>query len=366
MKKLLFLFLIFFIPVLLNASVEDRIDELKRRIEAEKREIEALSDKEKVISLSITEIKKRLAEIKEKIISVENNKKIIQGEILKLQRENEILKEKLNLKIKEVEKRLIIWHRTNLLTPKGLDFDLKEGLLFEGYMRHLFNYDHQLINDLKENKTSIENNLASIQKKKSELELTEESLRQKKKIEETLQRREAEILQKTKKEKDIHLKNLKKAEASLRQLEALLKKVEEIPQYEGKGLSQKVLPYPVKGDIVGHFGIEEGLVKGSKFTRKGVEIRAFDGATVRVIDNGRVVHNGWIKALGNICIISHGNGYYSVYGRLREVTKKKGEDVKQGDIIGYVGTDAMFYEFPTLYFEIRKKDVPLNPELMLR
>lgn len=365
MKKF-FLLLLVIIPYLLNASTEDKIEELKKRIEAEKREIEVLTDKEKILSLSISEIKKRLSDIKEKIKSVENNKKIIQAELKKLQIETETLKEKLNVKLGEVENRLVIWHRTNLFAQKGPAFDLKESLLFEGYMRHLFNYDRQLITALRENKTSLENNLAVIQKKKNELELTEESLKQKRKIEETLEKREAELLKKTKKEKDIHIKNLRKAEASLRQLEALLKKVEEIPQYEGKGLAKKVLPYPVKGEIVGHFGIEEGIVKGSKFTRKGVEIKAFDGASVRAIDNGRIVHTGWIKALGNICIISHGDGYYSVYGRLKDLTRKKGEDIKQGEVIGYVGADSMFYEFPTLYFEIRKKDVPINPELMLR
>lgn len=348
------------------SATEDRIEELKKKIEEEKKEIESLSGKEKTLFLSLSEIKKRLSDIKAKIKSIEKDRVILEEELKKLQWENERLKEKLSFKLDEVQKRLLIWHRTNLFRKDFSTLDFEKGLLFEGYMRHIFKYDKELIEGLKENRAHLEANLDNIQKKKKELELTEESLRQKRKIEENLEKREAELLKKTKKEKEGHIKNLRMAEASLRQLESLLKKVEEIPQYEGRGLAKKILPYPVKGEIVGHFGIEEGLVKGSKFTRKGIEIRAFDGAAVRSIDNGRIVHIGWIKALGNICIISHGNGYYSVYGRLKEVTKKKETEIKQGEIIGYVGVDAMFYDFPTLYFEIRKKDQPINPESMLR
>ncbi len=367
-RILSFLLIVIFISSanISNSSQDAKIEELKRRIEEERKEIEELTRKEKKISLSLGEIKKKILEIKDKISSVEKNKRLIEIEYNKLISENEKIKEKLSFNQAELEKRILLWHKANLFKKDTPSLNIKESLLFSAYMRHIFNYDRELIESLRSDKLALEQNISKTQSKKKEIDLTEESLRQKRAIQEALQAREKELLLKTKKEKDVHIKNLKAAEASLRQLEALLKKVEEVPQYEGRGLSKKILPFPVKGEIVGHFGIEEGLVKGSKFTRKGIEIKASDGASVRSIDKGRIVHIGWIKALGNICIISHGDSYYSVYGRLKEVTRKKGDEINQGEVIGFVGSDAMFYDYPSLYFEIRKKDKPINPEPLLR
>jgi murein DD-endopeptidase MepM/ murein hydrolase activator NlpD len=209
-------------------------------------------------------------------------------------------------------------------------------------------------------------NAEAIKKKKNEIEKTEQDMKQNKNEQEMLEARQKELLKVTKKEKDVHKKNLKSAEHALKELERLVKKAEEVPEYAGRGLAKRVLPYPVKGEIVGRFGVEEGSVKGSKFTRKGIEINANDGASVRNVDDGKIVYSGWIRGLGNICIISHGMSFYTVYGRLAGVTRKKGEELRQGEIIGTVGKDASFYEFPTLYFEIREKDKPVNPETWLR
>jgi len=356
-------------PYLISAQPqqEDKLQELKKKIEQEKKAIENLSQTEKSITLTLAQINEKILSIKKRIKEIENNKNRLQGELNRLYSDNQKLNEEIAQKRVEIQKRLILWHKTYLLKPSfSFTEEFKAALIFENYMRYIFNYDRTLFVSLKQKQEELETNLKNIKNKQAEILLVEKDLLQKKQEQEALEKLQKERLVATKKEKAVHAKNLKNAEIALRKLEQVLKKIEQVPEYTGKGLAKGVLPYPVAGSIVGHFGKEEGLTKGSLFARKGIEIEAKDGANVRAVDNGKVVYTGWIKNLGNICIISHGRHYYTVYGRLSSITKSKNEEVKQGEVIGKVGSEASFFDFPTLYFEIREGDKPLNPENWLR
>lgn len=368
MKILFFIIVILLFQSSLSAVNSDKetMEELKKKIQIEKKQIEELSTTEKYLTMSLSEIRKKLKELKEKIRVIEMSKNKVEKELSQLEEEKKRIIARMENYKKEIEKRVILWHKTYLLKSDIPFFNFEESLLFKNYMSSIFKYDKSLIEALSAQKMSLDENIKLTERKKNELILVQKNLDDAKKEQELLEKRQKQILGKTIKEKNIHIKNLKMAEEALRRLESLIKKAEEIPEYAGKGLDKRILPYPVKGQIVGHFGVEEGDVKGSKFTRKGIEISASDGAPVRAVDDGKLVYEGWIRGLGNICIISHGKSFYTVYGRLSNVTKNRGEEVKKGEIIGYVTQSASIYDFPTLYFEIRERNKPINPELWLR
>ncbi len=367
MKKLVCLLIILFSLSIAFGQQDDKVIELKKKIEEEKKAIESLSKTEKRLTLTIAEINARIKSLKKRIGETEKTRQKLQSELKHLYSENEKLNIEISSKREEIEKRLLIWHKTYLLKPAySFVADIKHPIIFDNYMRYIFRYDRALFSKLKETQEELMQNLERINKKKNEIALIEKELVQKKQEQEELERLQKERLTTTKKEKAAHARSLKEAEIALKRLEQIFKKAEQIPEYTGKGLSRGVLPYPVAGEIVGHFGKEEGMAKGSLFTRKGVEIKAAEGASVRSVDAGKVVYTGWIKNLGNLCIISHGKHYYTVYGRLSSITKSKNDEVKQGEVIGKVGSEASFFDFPTLYFEIREGDRPLNPENWLR
>lgn len=347
-------------------SEKETLEELKKKIQIEKKQIEELSTTEKFLTMSLAEIKKKLKEIKEKIRVIEFSKNRVERELSQLEEEKKRIITRIENYKKEIKKRVVLWHKTYLLKSEVPFFNFEETVLFKNYMSSIFKYDKSLIEALKSQNISLDENIKLTEKKRNELILVQKELDNAKKEQELLEKRQKQLLGKTIKEKNIHIKNLKMAEEALKRLESLIKKAEVIPEYEGKGLEKRILPYPVKGEIVGHFGVEEGDVKGAKFTRKGIEISASDGAAVRAVDDGKLVYEGWIRGLGNICILSHGKSFYTVYGRLSKVTKNRGDEVKKGEIIGYVTKSASIYDFPTLYFEIREKNKPVNPELWLR
>lgn len=125
------------------------------------------------------------------------------------------------------------------------------------------------------------------------------------------------------------------------------------------GLS-KGLPYPVRGDVQGRFGMErpEGGVW------RGIVLRAAEGVRVAAVAPGRVVYAGWLAGFGNLMIVDHGAKYLSVYAYNQSLLKEVGDPVGRGDAIATVGATGGQVE-PGLYFEIRHEGKPVNPLLWL-
>ncbi len=129
---------------------------------------------------------------------------------------------------------------------------------------------------------------------------------------------------------------------------------------ELKGLG-KGLPYPVRGDIQGRFGME----RPEGGTWRGIVLRVAAGTRVAAVAPGRVVYAGWLGGFGNLMIVDHGAKYLSVYAYNQSLLRQVGDFVSSGDAIATVGATGGQVE-PGLYFEIRHEGRPVNPLLWLR
>lgn len=123
---------------------------------------------------------------------------------------------------------------------------------------------------------------------------------------------------------------------------------------------QKGLPYPVRGEVQGRFGMErpEGGIW------RGIVLRAKEGASVTAVAPGRVVYAGWLGGFGNLLILDHGAQYLSVYAYNQGLLRQVGDHVRAGEAIATVGSTGGQVE-PGLYFEIRHGGKPVNPLLWL-
>jgi murein DD-endopeptidase MepM/ murein hydrolase activator NlpD len=63
-------------------------------------------------------------------------------------------------------------------------------------------------------------------------------------------------------------------------------------------------------------------------------------------------------------LISHGNGYSTVYAHLSKQLVKAGDQVKKGDLIGKMGSTGRSTG-PHLHFEIRENGTPIDPQKIL-
>lgn len=97
-----------------------------------------------------------------------------------------------------------------------------------------------------------------------------------------------------------------------------------------------------------------------------VDYAAPKGTPVKAIGGGTVHFRGWGKGAGNYIVLKHANGYESMYLHLNNFAKnlKKGGRVRQGEVIGYVGSTG-YSTGPHLDFRMKKNGQFLNPEKVL-
>jgi len=126
-----------------------------------------------------------------------------------------------------------------------------------------------------------------------------------------------------------------------------------------------LLDWPVHGRIIRDFGIYRHPRFGTTTVNNGIEIAADEGADVHAVFEGRVVFSEWFKGYGECIILSHSDGFYTLYAHNSELLVKQGDAVQRGQTIAHVGSTGSL-NGATLYFEIRKKDQPLNPSDWLR
>ncbi len=117
------------------------------------------------------------------------------------------------------------------------------------------------------------------------------------------------------------------------------------------------LSWPVKGKVRKLYGRPK---PPSNLRWQGIVIQARRGNNVRAISHGRIAFSDWLRGMGNLIIIDHGDGYLSLYGHNESLFKATGEWVEAGDIIGSIGNSGGQSK-NGVYFEIRKKSKPQNP-----
>jgi septal ring factor EnvC (AmiA/AmiB activator) len=115
------------------------------------------------------------------------------------------------------------------------------------------------------------------------------------------------------------------------------------------------------GKIVKNFGKQVHPLFKTVVYHKGLEIEAPHQASVRAIADGIVEFEGWIRGLGNVLVLRHADGIFSLNAYLFKSLFKVGEAVKQGTAIALVG-DTGQSDKPSLYFEIRKKGKAVDPK----
>jgi murein DD-endopeptidase MepM/ murein hydrolase activator NlpD len=96
---------------------------------------------------------------------------------------------------------------------------------------------------------------------------------------------------------------------------------------------------------------------------RGVDYAAPIGTPVRAAGDGRVKFVGQQGGYGKVIEVSHAGGVLTVYGHLSRFAKglSRGDRVRQGDVIGYVGMTGLATG-PHLHYEYRVRGVHMNPQ----
>jgi murein hydrolase activator len=119
------------------------------------------------------------------------------------------------------------------------------------------------------------------------------------------------------------------------------------------------LPFPATGIVTGRFGRQSLGRFGTVISRNGIEISLAEGQVVRAVHEGTVVYAEPFTGYGNLVILDHGDGEYSLYGYLSAMYVARGDPLEAREPIGTSGRSLSGN--PALYFELRVDDKPVDP-----
>jgi murein DD-endopeptidase MepM/ murein hydrolase activator NlpD len=117
---------------------------------------------------------------------------------------------------------------------------------------------------------------------------------------------------------------------------------------------------PVDGHITSYFGERYHPILHFMRFHAGLDIGASWGSPIVAAGDGRVVAAGWAGGYGREVQIAHGGGLVSLYGHMSEIVAQPGSFVRQGQVIGYVGSSGLSTG-PHVHFEVRQGGTPVNP-----
>jgi murein DD-endopeptidase MepM/ murein hydrolase activator NlpD len=96
----------------------------------------------------------------------------------------------------------------------------------------------------------------------------------------------------------------------------------------------------------------------------GIDYAAPHGAPVMATADGSVGFAGVRGGYGNIVEVQHPNGYSTRYAHLSRIAVREHQPVRQGDVIGWVGSTGLATG-PHLHFEVRRRGQPVDPALAM-
>lgn len=120
------------------------------------------------------------------------------------------------------------------------------------------------------------------------------------------------------------------------------------------------LSWPCRGSIVTNFGKVIHPKYNTTTKNNGIDISTNYGDNVYAVAPGKVVYADRFMGYGNLVLVDHLDGYYSLYGHLAEMLVNTGDEITGGRIIGRVGESGSL-SGPILHFELRKDGKPVDP-----
>lgn len=360
--------------------------QIQKDIKTHKKKLESVKKVERSVLGELRKTNAELNEIENQLTVQRRKIKKIQNNISALQVDINNNRDSLNIQGNLLKKRLRVLQRIGKRNDALLILisgeDISQTLRTLRYISDISTYDYRLINKYKEavrvlseKQNNLKNLSSDLKAEEEKLTKLEGSLKEKKKERESL-------LVSVRKEKKTYEKMIKELQEASNRLKRIIQESErrenELRKKRGAkpGGEEPVddsgfarlkgrLPWPVNGTVAIHYGTQVDPLFNLPVFRSGIHIKTSNGSSVKAVHEGKVVFADYFKGYGQLIIISHGGGYHTLYGNLSKIFLKNGAIIKGYTTIGEVGESSTIGA-SGLYFEIRYKGKPLDPQQWLK
>ena len=139
---------------------------------------------------------------------------------------------------------------------------------------------------------------------------------------------------------------------------------EEYYDIKGKSITKSLMKTPINGArLSSSFGMRKHPILGYNKMHRGTDFAAPSGTPIMASGSGTVTRARWCGGGGNCIKIKHNSTYETIYAHMKSFAKgiKEGKKVKQGQIIGYVGSTGMSTG-PHLHYEVLVNGKKVNSQ----
>ena len=134
----------------------------------------------------------------------------------------------------------------------------------------------------------------------------------------------------------------------------------------GKSIKKALMKTPINGArLSSSFGMRKHPILGYNKMHRGTDFAAPEGTPIMASGDGVIMKAGWCGGGGNCVKIKHNKTYQTIYAHMKNFSKLAipGNRIKQGQIIGYVGSTGMSTG-PHLHYEVIENGKKINSQLL--
>jgi septal ring factor EnvC (AmiA/AmiB activator) len=354
------------------AKFKQEAEEINRKIEKRKADIQSITQKERSIINNLNETDLSLNKSKKLVSLIKTDLAILSKKITATRNATKSLEIKIQSNEQYAARRLVALYKLNWLGKMHMIASaesMDELLQRKIYLEHILDYDRKTINQLIENKNQHTNLLKKLKSQQREKLSLEKDYKGQISISSNRKNERKKLLADIRDKKSVQIASIKSLQKASIELDQTIKSLSREIKHSGTtaNISAKsfssfkgLLKMPAKGKIVTKFGPYKNKELNVMNYRNGIDIVADKGEPIKAVRAGNVIFANWFKGYGNMIILDHGNRYYTVYAHAEELFKQRGQKVKSEEVIAIVGDTGSLIGHE-LYFEIRHQDKPVDP-----
>lgn len=374
-----------------GADVRDQLRGVKKEIKEKKQLIKKTAKVEQKVSGELQAIDKSLKEKEAQFTSLARELQGVERTISNTEQEIDTVRSEVEQKKREIERRLVSVYKAGEIGNLRVFYSsesfpqMVENLR---YMKSVIDNDKKLFADYNKKIAELSKLKGVLETDANRKERLKAGIEQKKQEIEGEKSKKAAYLQKVRQDKQAHLASLQELQVNAGRLQAMVRKLEAMSRKsytskaqkptkkgmspglppipdKGFGAQRGRLSLPVGGRIVSGFGRHKHPEFNSYTVSNGISIAAPSGADIRSVYEGKVIFASYFKGYGNMVIVDHGGGFFSLYAHASRIAKRVGTEVARNETIASVG-DVDSPRGDMLYFEIRYQGRPVDPASWFR
>ena len=345
-------------------DLEDQLADLQRQAEEQQAKTNEASAKVESVSERLRQIQEELRvataeykDVKGQLDSVEDkisdNTELLQ----KTEADLKVKNKKLQQRVRDIYINGQISYVDVLFGAK----DFADLMTRMDVLKRIIKHDYDLIMKVKEEKATVENTRAQLEKDKAEAEVLVADAQAKKAKVEDKESEQQVLLDQAIYDRDTSERMYEEIMAASQEVANMIRRSQmSSAGYSGAPAGAGGMIWPISGPITSEFGWRTHPIFGTARFHSGLDIGGDYGMPIYAAASGTVIYAGWISGYGNAVIIDHGGGVTTLYGHNDSLNVSEGENVAQGQVIAMCGSTGNSTG-PHCHFEVRENGEPVSP-----